>query len=430
MIAYLMLAGLAALPVNVAEWNWSAQLAPALPSGGFVRVELTPEMTAHSQADLSDIRVLNDLDVMVPYVFQDVRFQDVEKLEWREPLLINRVYDEKFSSQITLDFREQVLKSLLKVELSGTNFRRRVIVEASSDNQKWQRIGDDYYLFKIPAPEKDFIVDAINLPENDYQYLRLTVFHMDEDPERVEFKTVRSALGETLPAHAPQLVSDVAVSDRYREPKLPYSEYDIDTQFVNLPLEKLDVQIKDEYFYIPYELYGRNTLSEKVAVRKENGAGHVVRETPWRRLTTGVFYRIKGPDKTAEELCTGQLHASCRYLQLRMIERDNPPVGLETVKVYRRPVFIAFDWKPETSYKLIGGNEKAARPEFTLAQAVKELRNMDLPAAQVGSLTLREAPPKVEPWTERYQTLIWAALFTAVSLMVVMVVVNMPKVKQ
>jgi hypothetical protein len=144
--------------------------------------------------------------------------------------VLNRSFVRDKSSSLTLDFGAPVLKSELSLSLSGDNFRRRVAVEGRNKHEAaWETLTDGAYVFAVPAPWAARY-ETVPLPENNFQFLRVTEFDGPDDTEPVDIREAGLMLVlRTLPGSAHAIA---AALDRTRWPEVIGSIAGDDTVFV------------------------------------------------------------------------------------------------------------------------------------------------------------------------------------------------------
>ena len=87
---------------------------------------------------------------------------------------------------MTVDFGARGPRTRIDVETPGTDFRRRVSVEASQDGDAWEVLKKSDSLFSDRLRTRLVQQGGDGLPDNDFRYLRITVFNAPDDPERVD----------------------------------------------------------------------------------------------------------------------------------------------------------------------------------------------------------------------------------------------------
>ncbi|MFP4190708.1 MAG: DUF3999 family protein [Candidatus Hydrogenedentota bacterium] len=396
------------------RWRWPIEMAEAT-DAPFARLQVTPELADAAAPDLRDIRIVDGEGGLVPYLVDRPERREEEQIP-RQARLLNRTYEEGEYERVVLDFGASIEKDQIQAELSGRNYRRRAMLEGSSDGEEWATIRDDALLFHIAGPEAEeaFKVDTIRFPVNTYRYLRLTVYTMPEEEQRFEIRSAECVL--VRPAEAPPLI-DVGPAERHIEtdPETNVTSLELDLEYRHLPVDTIEFDVEDSYFHRGYEILGRN---EEILVeqrRTETGPEPVEREAPWRSVARGVLYRIRGEDGIMRENTVLEaLDAPYRYLKIRIRNEDNAPLTIAGLSVKRRelPEFV-FEHKPGQSYTLYAGNTEAAPPAFDLAEAAPAARGQQWPEASLGRAESIAPPDPLEPWTERYHAVIWAALLIA-----------------
>jgi hypothetical protein len=307
---------------------------------GFVRVPVPPEIFAESRPYLEDLRVIGPGNDLVPHIVVWGRTQPSQVQDWRAATLLNPTYEPHRFQRVVLDFGAPVEKNLLRVGVSGSNFRRKAVVEGSTDSMQWESLGDEKWLFDVVTPERTFTANTIDLPQNNFRYLRLTVFHMPDDPERISIDRVEVSMqrevAEDLVSHPVRRIA--AMEDLER--RATVTEFDLGTP--HLPLAVLEPRFSTPFFERAYELLGRNSTTQTVERRSETGSERREEETPWTHVRSGVLYRITDGEKTSEDTRIGELNAPFRYLKLVVFNADNPPLRLEEAQAKLRKAGVVF----------------------------------------------------------------------------------------
>ncbi len=405
-------------------WRWQRPIQTRTASG-FVRLSITPEILDQSQADLSDLRVLDKATNLVPHVIHWGRMGEHRQFEWLPARLLNETYLPANYTRVTVDFHEMVEKNQIKVNFSETNYRRRALLEGSNDSATWEVVAEDLWLFDVSLQGRDFKLDTLKFPRNNFRYLRLTVYNMADDPRRLVIESVRAAFYRT--ENKKELV-EIPVKELHitHDPKTNQSIIELDLGFRNLPVVIMECEIETSYFYRGYQLLGRNQATERVSRKTESGWQMVEQKVPWKTVRKGVLYRTLYNGKTSASLKLDDFKAPYRYLQLRVFNSDNPPLALKRVTLFRQDTSLVYEAKARHTYTLIGGNAQARPPVYDLAKAVQGVDEFSLPVIHTGPQVLLSAPEKkVLPWSERHAVLILVILIAAVGGMLVFIIKNL-----
>ncbi len=410
-----------------AGWTWERPI-EVQGASGFVRLPILHEVFDESQQTLDDLRVMNDAHILVPHVIHWGRVREVQEVTWQPARLLNPTYVPGRHARIVMDFGQAVEKNRLMVSASGENYRRRATLEGGNDGVNWEVVAEDLWLFAVSFQGQHFKVDVLKFPPNDFRYLRLTVFNMADDPRRITIESVKAAFsrmeGDKELVSVPVKNFSVSLDDRIKQ-----STVDLDLGFRNLPIVSLHFVVGSPYFYRGYELLGRNQAMEKVPRKTETGWDTVERKVPWGPIQRGIVYRTQHRNKITQSLAVESIHAPYRYLQLRIFNGDNPPLQLDGVTVLRRDTSLVFEVAPQRTYRLIGGNAKAKAASYDLARAVQGVDDLKVPAAGLGPSLPIKSKEQLPPWSERHSIVIWVILILAVSVMLLLIIRSLGKVR-
>ena len=217
---------------------------------------------------------------------------------------------EKYAA-VVADFGEATEKSHIRVTLSGQNYRRRALIDGSNNSKTWEVVAEDLWLFDVSLPGQNFKVDTIRFPTNNFRFLRLTVYHMTDDPKRITIESIKSGFLRTEMGKERVLVP---VKQRIvsHDEKNSQTILDLDLGFRNLPVVELQLDITIPYFYRGYELFGRNESREKVPRKTETRWDTIEQDVPWKSANRGVLYRIQYKQKIDQSLKVEGVNVSCR----------------------------------------------------------------------------------------------------------------------
>lgn len=394
------------------------------PAKGLVEVSLTPEVFARARADLGDLRLTDGTGRTVPYVLRLDRGEAGKPVAYEPARMYNPVFTPGKQSAITVDFGARAPRTGIDVVTPGTNFRRRVMVEASQDAQAWQVLRKSDWLFSVSHEGGRYVKTQVKLPDNDFRYLRVTVFHAPDDPERVSIEQVRAWY---VKATAPETVETGISSVVTTQPaKIKATDVEADLGFERLPVHEVAMSFGDVQFLRRVEVFGRDYKTRTIEESVENAPPRKRQvEEPWRRLAEGVIHRFP-PAGEAEEASSLRLSVddACRYLLLRIHDGDDPPLKLTGLKVYRLRHYLAFQATEGGPYRLYFGSPAAAAPQYDLAHYADRLRAEGVARAGLSAASANPsfAPAeRVIPWSERYKWPLWAALIAILVVLGVLV---------
>jgi hypothetical protein len=399
--------------VQMAEWSHRADVQLAgEPEAGLAEVPLPPEVLDIARSDLADLRLVDAAGRQTPHTVRVAR-GSTRRVELRADLL-NRTYRPGESSSATVDFGREVLKNRLEVDTPGTDFRRRVQVEASDDARSWQVARAAAFLFRISRPH-GYEKNEVAIPENDQRYLRITVYNASDDPERVQIRSVRAWQRTHTPAA--EVLLETVRTEVIQQREDRRTDITLDLGHRNLPLARLELDFVDANFFRRAEVFGRERLQEVVETPREQAPPvRETREAPWRYITAALLYRYSAGDRADESLTVDLDPAQYRYVQVRVHNQDNPPLALRAARVTRFETYLAFEPRGPGGYTLCLGNPEARKPLYDLPRYADRLRRQGIVGATVGPLQpnpLYGEGGEGPPWSERHRGIIWIALLVA-----------------
>jgi hypothetical protein len=388
---------LAALPALGAEGDARGAFERRIEIGqpGKVVVELDRDVYERARPDLGDLRVLDDRGQQVPYLLD--RAQDAVPDAVRQPRVLNRAFVRGESSSVTLDFGTPVLKAELVLSLSGDNFRRRVSVEGRNRHETaWETLTDGAYVFAVPAPAAARY-ETVTLPENNFQYLKVTVHNGPDDVRPVE---IRDAWTRPQPRRRPReqerpLPLRIVADDKARETHLL-----VDLGARHQPFRALALDVADPQFFRGLKVEARSEPSGRPG------------ELPhWRPLGETCVYRYERAGHLHQQLRVDVVGRE-RSLRIRILDRDDRPLGVRGLTLVTPVERLVFDSAPERRYRLTYGSEALDAPVYDIARTVGDpaLWVAQAHAGELGEATRAAQPARSAPWTERHPALVWAVL--------------------
>lgn len=410
---------------DLSKWTHLAGVKlPARPAKGIVELPLPPEVFALSRTDLADLRLATHVGEPVPYVLRVGRGDPGQSVPYRPARMFNPVFLPGRQSTVTVDFGSRAKRTRVDVDTPGTNFRRRVTVEAGQDGESWQVLCKTAWLFRIAYEQSSYSKNEVALPDNDFRYLRITVFNAPDDPEQIPIRQVQAwYVKSTPPGTAPVEARSVTVTENL---KLKATEIDVDLGHENLPLHEVAMSFEDTNFLRRVEILGRNRRTRTIVESVEDAPPRKREvEEPWAHLTGGTVHRFPGAE--GQDPSTGlnlPVDGRCRYLLVRVFNGDDAPLKFTSLKVRRLQYYLAFQPQPAGPYRLYVGNPQAQRPQYDLEHFAGRLRAEGVMEAALGPVSpnpLFTVEVKVVPWSERYKWLLWGVLAAVLAVLGILV---------
>jgi len=394
--------------LDLAEWKYQAQVTVEEGAGEYCRLTLTPDIYDAARDDLADIRLLDDDGEQVPYVL--AKPGDITDRLKYSPALINRSTNTEGAALVTLDFAGKVVKNQIEVETGGNNFRRPVKVEGSNDNVQFFTVVDTAFVFAVDYRTR---FEKVDLPMNDYRYLRITVEPMETEEKNPVINAVRAFKHESKLAQR-QPVKIVQVEQSENE-KNKSSIYVYDLAYRHLPISEIELDVADNAFYRYVTIQGRDEATRKVMIDSEDNRQRFVEvEVVWTRITSGTIYRY--PEASGEKRQKLVLRVPSgrriyRYLRLVISNYDDKPLAINSTSAKMIADNIVFPAQDDISPTLYVGSQSAGKPRYDLTQRLNNPLQVKARVANLGEIInnplFRQFEGKTTPWTEKHKVLLW-----------------------
>ncbi|NIP22677.1 MAG: DUF3999 family protein [Phycisphaerae bacterium] len=394
--------------LDLAKWKYQAQVTIEEGAGQYCRLTLTPDIYDAARLDLADIRLIDAVGEQIPYVL--ARPKDIAQSFIYNPAIINRSTKEDKAAMVTLDFGKQVLKNRIEVQTAGDNFRRAVRVEGSNDNIEFFTVVDTAFVFAVDYRTR---FEKIDLPGNDYRYLRITVEPMSTEEKSPVINAVRAFKHESKLAER-QPVKMVQI-EHMEDEKNKSSIYTYDLAYRHLPVGEIELDVADNAFYRYVTIQGRDVATRKVKIDSEDNRQRFKEvEVPWREIDSGTIYRYReanGKQRQNLVLHVPSGRRIYRYLKIVISNYDDKPLTINSTSAKMIADNIVFPGKDDIAPTLYVGSPSAVKPRYDLAQRLNNPLQVKARASNLGAVIDNPLFGQVEAkplaWTEKHKVLLW-----------------------
>jgi hypothetical protein len=374
MRSLVLLAGLQGCLMGLSAETWkpeqfSVSAAVDLPASSTpVRVVLPRRTVADNDDAFASLRLFDPAGREIPYAIfpEQEPSQEVKSFAFR----VIGFKSEGRSGEILLAAPEQAEAFQhpwsIRLLTPNRNFQKKVVVSTSDDLRTWRKVSTDSW-FDFSA-QTDFRRDLLNQTIPPSRYVRINF--SDETKGASETAALRlhyrdlefTAAGtETGDPFRIDRVEASFVSGDSTPPKHEYIHWDqpsvrleangdslVSLGEVNLPSAEMRLEIDNPYYYRRVLLQG----------------AFEDRPDAYTTLAEGTLYRIPGT-ASFDNLLTGPFPRA-RYLRLKILNGDNPPLQIRTVDLAWRRSSLYF--VPETTglYVLRWGGAVRPAPRYEL----------------------------------------------------------------
>jgi hypothetical protein len=393
--------------LDLTQWKYQAAVTVEEGTGQYCKLTLTPDIYNVARSDLGDIRLVDADGEQIPYVL--AKPKDITEKQNYKPEVINRSTGVGKTAMITLDFGKQVIKNSIEVETGGNNFRRAVRVEGSNDNIDFFTLVENAYVFAVSFDRR---FEQIDLPSNDYRYLRITVRPMATEEKSPAINEVRAfKIGESPTERQAVKMTPIDHSENEENNS---SIYIYDFAYCRLPVSEIELDIADDSFYRYVTIAGRDAEKRQVKIDSEDNRQRFKEvEVRWERIINGTIYRYIAADGQKRESLILRIPSGrsvYRYIKIIISNYDDKPVILNSASANMTAHKIIFEKKDNAELILYVGSESVRAPQYDLARMLSNPLQVEALVAKLSGITSNplygQAEEKLAAWTERHKVLL------------------------
>lgn len=392
---------------DLTQWKYQAAVTVEDGTGEYCRLALTPDIYNAARGDLGDVRLVDTNGEQIPFVL--AKPKDITKRQNYRPVVINRSTGADKAAMITLDFGKQVIKNSIEVETGGNNFRRAVKVEGSNDNTEFFTLVEHAYVFAVSFDRR---FEQIDLPPNDYRYLRITVLPMATEEIGPVIDEVRAF--KIAESFAERQTVEMAPIEHSEDEKNNSSIYIYDLAYCRLPVREIELDIADDSFYRYVSVAGRDAEKRKVKIASEDNRQRFREvEVRWQGIINDTIYRYTSADGKNHERLILRIPSGrriYRYIRITISNYDDKPVVVNSASANMIAHNIVFENKDNAAPILYIGSESARAPRYDLERRLSNPLQVKAAMAKLSGITSNPLFGQVEQkpaaWTEKHKVLL------------------------
>jgi len=401
---------------DTAKWEYKAPIITDTNSKQYCKLEITPPVYDHAASDFADLRIIDAAGGQVPYVYSQP-MDTAEKLQY-QPAIINKTTLENKTSLITLDFGQKIVKNSIDVITAGGNFRRLVTVEGSNDNIAFFTLVSQAYVFAVNSRHR---FSTVELPSNDYRYLRIAIEKMPSETDcPVIEQVVTCKIGKVAAARRDIAMTLISSSE---DANNHTSSYVYDLAHRHLPLSEITLDVGDPAFYRYVTIEGRDESKIRIPVESED-ARRLFREVEasWNMIVSDAVYRYAGANRGQKlTLYIPPYARAYRYLKVTISNYDDKALTLNSATAAILPHQLVFPSQASGPLWLYFCCPDAPRPRYDLAQRLTDAEKKSAISAKLGDVVanplFKKSLQKAVPWTEQHKSLLLIAMLVVAAVL-------------
>ena len=384
------------LPAAWKHWRYSRAIELATPdaaTGTTTAVVAPPDLYAHAQTGLADLRVIDDRGTEIPYVI----FQRLGSS--KSSVLPMTLRENSFSAgaftQLVLDAGAHApFHNTVRIETGATDFIEWVQVEASDDGHVWRMVQERAPIFRFRKNAHEG-TQLVHYSENNAQYLRVRILDGDN-----KFLVSGAEILHETTEPAERVPLELAmIADAKQPAGRSVWNAELGAAMPLVTEVRFEVNAPPEFI--------RSVEISSSAVGKD-----------WGSIPNAEIYRYRRGDAQQQELTVmiSTAWAQSRFLRVEIVNGNDAALDAAAPKLYITPQHVVFQQQPGRSYRLLYGQERTERAQYDLGRRVNAAQ---MAAAVDGKLGLEEVNTDwvdPRPWTETHDIFLWLVLVVAVML--------------
>jgi hypothetical protein len=409
-LATILLTFVKAADGSLSTWQFFAELNHAGASPGIYTVTVPLQVLDKSQADLADIRLIDSSQHEVPYALRIRR--DIDQLREVTATAFNQS-SKGTTTEISLDLGENpVVHNEVKVDTSGSNFRRRVEVEGSDNGKDWKLLKTGDLVFRFQSQNSTVESDRVSYPVSRYRFLHVRVFADDlTDKIAPSITQLQVSMSAREKGELTSWTASISGPQLFRNQGAPASSWTIDLGYA-VPCSHLMLNIDQPSFSRPFQL---DAIDDP--------------QNP-RLLASGeLIRRLDEPKKPL----TIVLDSEDRVRKLRLLVTDynNETLRIESIDAAAPARQLMFELTNPANQPLRAyfGNPQATAPHYDFEKDVSTKLSASANVLQAQLEGVEANPdykPEPLPLTERVPWLIYLVL-SASSVALALVLISLAR---
>ncbi len=361
----------------VSAQSYRAELSK-IKNDGLYKVLLPASFRAATGHNFDHIRIKDTAANSVPYVIMDASDSEYSKFRSFE-ILDHENLKDSLSSYV---FRNQAkLKNSIYLKITNTNIDKKYNVYGSDNRKEWFGLLAEEKMQLNGATSKTYIEQQINLPLNNYRFLKLEINDRHSLPIQVE------AIGIYENQYFPSELSvlDVFTKGLVIENENKTSQIDFRADYSH-QVDAISFKIKNRFYQREVDLI----VERKREIRKAYEMYEDVQQHFILSSVGSNFIELK--------------NTFLKDFSFKIQNEDNPPLVFEKISFYQKPKYLVSYLKAGQDYHLII-DDKLKKPSYDLSYFVEsnisnlqEAQMINFEALQKENLSKDEQGKKKSFW--------------------------------
>ncbi|HKV64183.1 MAG TPA: DUF3999 family protein [Candidatus Acidoferrum sp.] len=361
-------------------------------------VVLDREVFSHSEAQLADLRIIDDLGHEVPFEVRSQITPPPQPVGVPATIRENSFVPRQFT-QVVLDLGDRAsFHNSVRIQTSESDFINWVEVAASDDAHQWRIVNPRAPISRFRRENLEGN-QLVRYSENNARYLRVRIQEAEHTFQVTGMEVFSSpAFKAEAPTESGALLGAALLPDSNSAPS--QTQWTVDLGAAAVPIARFNFETTQPEFYRAVRLLNSTDQKE------------------WQSVGGGEIHRFLVNGRTEESLGVQCYEVwGPRYWRVEVLNASDAPLSGVRLSLTMPLRLVLFHPAQGRSYRLLYGNFRATAPQYDLARTLHIQANEVIAHLGLGveESTSNYADPR--PFTERHPNLLWIALAIAVILL-------------
>ncbi|MBL7886014.1 MAG: hypothetical protein JNJ52_04650 [Flavobacterium sp.] len=317
----------------------------------FYRIRVLPEIRSASKINLGDLRIFDSQKNEVPYLIE-TQLPKTETNQFEPFSILSKSSIAKKTSTIIVENPKPKISELTLL-IANSDANKKLSISGSNDQKQWFGIANSIELFDMNNPNSTQVTQTISFPMCSYKFLKIDF----DDSKTLPVNVLQ--IGSTNSSFQMNEWEEIQPKNRFIT-QLPKQKKTLHHVVLNQSqnIEKLAIKVKEP------TLFNRAVSVYTLETKKINNA-----TTTNQEIITEFTLSSKGSNEFA--IVSGKIN-EC-YIEIS--NEDNPPLNIESIQLFQRPLFLIAELDPKEDYTVVTGDDKLFAPSYDLAHFENEIKN-------------------------------------------------------
>ena len=317
----------------------------------FYRIRVSPEIRSASKINLGDLRIFDSKKNEVPYLIEN-QISKAETNQFEAFSILSKSSITKKTSTLIVENPKSKISQLTLI-IANSDANKKLSISGSNDQKQWFGIANRIELFDMNNPNATQVTQTIDFPLCSYKFLKIDF----DDTKTLPVNVLQ--IGATNSSFQLNQWEEIQTKNRFVT-QSPKEKKTLHQVVLNQPqrIEKIKIKVKQP------TLFNREVSVYTLETKKINKATTTNQET-----IAQFTLSSKGSDEF--DLVSDKAYE----LYIEIANEDNPPLDIESIQLFQKPLFLIAELDPKEVYTVVTGDDKLFTPSYDLTHFENEIKN-------------------------------------------------------